>query len=213
MSFSRWAQLRANIFLYCGLAILVGLALAVLGSLPPEAFAIFYCLAMPAVLWSGFPDVRAKIAGDERTQAVEREAWQSVTRPMRSLWCGSRNHWTSHSRHQHLLREVGAVGPDVAKHLQARRQNRQSKSNTSKSQREDGDGEPPQRPTLPLLLTYAEFAEWAGIKRETVANAIASGKLPAPIRTAFGPRLGQQHIDYVLSKPVAAKKVGRPRIA
>ena len=85
----------------------------------------------------------------------------------------------------------------------------------SKSADDDGggDGEPPRR-----LYTYSAFSQLFGIAPQTLRNKVSAGQFPAPVKTAFGPRFTQCHVDYALNPPrqtndYSPKVRGRPRIA
>ena len=77
-----------------------------------------------------------------------------------------------------------------------------------------GDGEPPRQ----LYFTYNTFSELFGISSQTLRNKVSAGLFPAPVKTAFGPRFTQQHLDYALNPPKEPNNSpprgrGRPRIA
>jgi len=127
--------------------------------------------------------------------------------------------------------ELGAIGNMKAAHVRsqgaiARRpaQGRQagaapatrSKAG-SKSADSDGDGGGDGEPPRPQLYTYVKFSKLFGIAPQTLRNRVSAGLFPAPIKTAFGPRFTQKHIDYALNPPTPTddsipRRRGRPRI-
>lgn len=84
----------------------------------------------------------------------------------------------------------------------------------SKAADDEGDGEPPQQ----LFYTYGSFSKLFGVAPQTLRNKVSAGLFPAPVKTAFGPRFTQQHLDYALHSPrqtddARPRGRGRPRIA
>lgn len=86
-----------------------------------------------------------------------------------------------------------------------------TKKNTEKSgSSDDGPGDP--EPPRQQYFTYASFAQLVDCTTRTLYNKVSTGQFPRPVKTAFGPRFTQQHLDSVILKP-AQKGRGRPRIA
>ncbi|OFC61362.1 hypothetical protein BAE30_05175 [Acidithiobacillus caldus] len=96
----------------------------------------------------------------------------------------------------------------------------QKKASSDDGEGGDGDGEPPRH--LPKqLYSYKSLAALLDCSPKAIRNKVSAGLFPAPVKTAFGPRFTQQHLDFVLSynqrAPAAAaapkRPRGRPRIA
>ena len=88
----------------------------------------------------------------------------------------------------------------------------------SKSADDDGDGGGDGEPPRQTFYTYAAFAKLFGVAPQTLRNKVSAGQFPAPVRTAFGPRFTQQHVDYAVNPPrqtdgSSPRRRGRPRIA
>jgi hypothetical protein len=88
----------------------------------------------------------------------------------------------------------------------------------SKSCNDDGDGGGDGEPPRQRFYTYAAFAKLFGVAPQTLRNKVSAGQFPAPVRTAFGPRFTQQHVDYAVNPPrqtdgSSPRRRGRPRIA
>jgi len=88
----------------------------------------------------------------------------------------------------------------------------------SKSADDDGDGGGDGEPPRKRFYTYVEFAKLFAVAPQTLRNRVSAGLFPAPIKTAFGPRFTQQHVDYAVNPPrqtddPSPRRRGRPRIA
>lgn len=90
----------------------------------------------------------------------------------------------------------------------ARRTTKKAAAKSDSSDGDGGDGEPPRQ----QYFTYASFAQLVDCTTRTLYNKVSTGQFPKPLKTAFGPRFTQQHLDSILVKP-AQKGRGRPRIA
>jgi hypothetical protein len=96
---------------------------------------------------------------------------------------------------------------------------------SSKSSSDDGDGasDPDRSPphSLPRqLYTFKEVACYTKINHRSLRNAVAAGRVPAPIQTLFGPRFTDEHLYQIVQgigpQPETEppkRRLGRPRIA
>ena len=92
---------------------------------------------------------------------------------------------------------------------------------------DSSDGEPPRPRTTPQLYSYQSAAVILDCSVQTLYNQVNTGRIPAPFKTAVGPRFSQEQLEQIVAGvrpdpeivvpvpvPTAtAKKVGRPRIA
>ena len=80
----------------------------------------------------------------------------------------------------------------------------------------DSDSDPDPEPHV-VYYNYKSFARLFNLAEQTLRNRVANGTFPPPLKTAFGPRFAQSHIDFALNpcanNPTKNNKVGRPRIA
>ena len=119
-------------------------------------------------------------------------------------------------------RAVFGVARVVRRRQNTRRQPKASKGASNNSAKKSGDsgddsGDPDPEPPHVVYYNYKSFARLFNLAEQTLRNRVANGTFPPPLKTAFGPRFTQSHIDFALN-PVAkiqskTNKVGRPRIA
>lgn len=87
---------------------------------------------------------------------------------------------------------------------------RRAKSGDSNNSDPDPEPEPPRQ----LYFTYQTFAQLVDCTTRTLYNKVSTGQFPRPIKTAFGPRFTQEHLNSVVkTQPANARGRGRPRIA
>jgi hypothetical protein len=219
-----WAKICANVYLYCGIAIVAMLVLALAGILPPVAFGAAYCALMPLVLAAGWRDVLSKITGNQAIQAEEKQAWIAATAPVmqgyQRVFRSGRPDW---------LREMGAIGVDLLAHTHKQQSaGRQSgrkagghKKPASSSSEDSEGGEPPA--PLPLICTIHDLAVLLHVAAKTLQNQPKSALPPAiHITGCRGPRYHLRDvITWLDSFPVGRAKpprnpqgkTGRPRLA
>lgn len=78
----------------------------------------------------------------------------------------------------------------------------------------DGNSDPEPKPPRQLYFTYQSFAQLVDCTTRTLYNKVSTGQFPRPVKTAFGPRFTQQHLDSIIkATPTPQTKRGRPRIA
>lgn len=108
-------------------------------------------------------------------------------------------------------------------HRSAPRRTRQGGS-ASRSSAASGDGNPDPEPeperSLLQLFSFVSAAAILDCSPQTLRNKVCRGLIPAPIRTAVGPRFTQDQLSQITTptKPIpipadVRRKVGRPRLA
>lgn len=117
----------------------------------------------------------------------------------------------------------GAIGKDILIRRGQGRQGgrrRQGGSPAKKTASDDGPGEhgEPPLPTQIQLFSFNSAARLLDCSAKTIRNKVSSGKIPAPVQTAVGPRFTADIIQAIIHpttdavEPTARPK-GRPRIA
>lgn len=86
---------------------------------------------------------------------------------------------------------------------------------------DSSDGEPPRPRIISRLYSYQSAAVLLDCSVQTLYNQVNTGRIPAPIKTAVGPRFSQEQLEQIIAgvrlevaAPAPLKnKAGRPRIA
>lgn len=91
---------------------------------------------------------------------------------------------------------------------------RRATRSSAKSGDSNSDPDPEPEPPRQLYYTYQSFAQLVDCTTRTLYNKVSTGQFPRPIKTAFGPRFTQEHLNSVIkTQPASARGRGRPRIA
>ena len=220
-----WAKLRNVVYLCAGIAVVAAMVLTMIGALAARTDSLLYCVLMPLALGSGFPHVWAILTKNNQKQALERAAWDAVTRPFQLGFQLARRQFYTSDR-PHSLREVGAIGMNltrtripVAGRQSGGRKTGAGGQKKPASSGSDDDGEPPAN--LPLVWTVHDLAQTLSVSAKTLQNKPASA-LPPAIRIpgCKGPRYRLRDVLAWLdgfpaaSRPPQPKRhIGRPRIA
>lgn len=225
---SAWDILRACTYLCGGISIPFLAVLGMADVLSAWQVDLAFAFLIPWTLAADTPHVFAILKGDGRRQQQEQQAWSAATAPVTGVFQRSRQFWVS--EHSHSLREVGAIGVDLARthKLKAGRQSGGPKKGAGGHKKpagggsdDDGDGEPPAH--LPLVWTTHDLAATLGVSAKTLQNQ-PPHHLPPAIRIpgCRGPRYRLQDVLAWLdgfstgqrpARPLPRKVRGRPRIA
>lgn len=110
---SAWASICACTYLYGEIFIYSILTLGWTSILPVGLADDALATLILAVLATGLPHVIAILKGNGYRQQQEQQAWTAATAPVTGVFQRARRFWAS--EHSDSLREVGAIGVDLAR--------------------------------------------------------------------------------------------------